>query len=125
MPKYIEIQCSEKVKDIICMSLRKFAYLAYPKAHNSECNLVASDALLNAADLFEDKHNEAGIGLLNRRLRMMIKTAIEAHYDIVNELEGRQTQNECALMLRVCKGEVVSDEVFEAAKKQDCILSNN
>lgn len=115
MPQYIEINCSEEMKNIICSSLRNFAAIAYPKTPNSECNLVASDALLNAADTFEKGFSNTGVGVINRRLRMMLKTAIEAHYKIKSELESHDTKNQCALMLKVCEGETVKqDQLLEA-----------
>ena len=117
MSKTIEIHCNEKMKDIICGSLRGFAYLAYPKAHNSECNLVASDALQNAADNFEKHFSENGVGVLNRRMRMMVKTAIETHYNILSELKNHSTEKQCEIMLKVCKGEAVKDaELIEAER---------
>jgi len=119
MSKYIKIQCSKKMKDIICMSIKKFAYLAYPKANCSECNLVASDALLNAAAHFEKHFLETGEGILNRRLRMIVKTAVETHYRIISELENRKTTNQCEVMLRVCKGEAVENSELIKAEKRD------
>ncbi|RDH81604.1 MAG: hypothetical protein DIZ80_16160 [endosymbiont of Galathealinum brachiosum] len=119
MSKYIEIQCNEAMKDIICSSLRNFAYLAYPKAHNSECNLVASDALLNAADYFEKHFSECGAGLLNRRMRMMVKTAIETHYKILSELKNHSTEKQCEVMLKVCKGDLVNNEELIEAEQLD------
>jgi len=119
MPKYIEIQCSDKMKEIICLALRNFACLAYPKNPNSECNLVASDALLNAADHFEKAFSEKGVGLINRRMRMMVKTAVEAHYKIIAELENRATTNQCEILLKVCEGEVVPIEQLLEAERLD------
>ncbi|MCW8933587.1 MAG: hypothetical protein OQK98_02575 [Gammaproteobacteria bacterium] len=119
MPRYIEIKCSEEMSVIICTALRNFAAIAYPKTPNSECNLVACDALLNAADVFEKNFSEKGVGLINRRLRMMLKTAIEAHYNIISELENYETKNQSALMLKVCSGEVVSQEKLHEAEYLD------
>lgn len=119
MSKTIEIQCNEQMKDIICGSLRSFASLAYPKAHNSECNLVASDALLNAADNFEKHFSEGGTGILNRRMRMMVKTAVEAHYKILSELKNHSTEKQCEVMLKVCKGEPVKTEELTEAERLD------
>jgi hypothetical protein len=106
MPKFIDIQCNKEMQEIICRSLRNFAILAYPKTPNSECNLVASDALKNAADEFEKSFTEHGKGIINRRLRAMVKTAIIAHYNIVSELENRSTTKQCEVMLKVCKGDI-------------------
>ena len=119
MSKYIEIQCYEKMKDIICGSLINLARLAYPKAHNSECNLVASDALLNAADGFEKHFSEKGVGIINKRMRMMVKTAIETHYQILSELKNHSTEKQCEVMLKVCKGEQVKDEQLLEAERLD------
>lgn len=119
MAKYIEISCSEQMKDIICLSLRRFALIAYPQAPNSECNLVARDALLNAADLFEDKFSALGVGVINRRLRVMLKTAIEAHYNILAELEHCVTKKQCEIMLKVCNGEVIDNAQLIAAQQID------
>ena len=119
MPQYIEINCSEEMRDIICTSLRNFAGIAYPKTPNSECNLVASDALLNAANHFEKTFSETGIGLINRRLRMMLKTAVESNYKIMAEIENYETNNQCALMLKVCEGEFVKQEQLLEAEKLD------
>lgn len=119
MPRYIEIDCSEEMKNIICTSLRNFAVIAYPKTPNSECNLVASDALLNAADAFEKAFSKTGVGLINRRLRMMLKTAIEAHYKIKSEIDRQDTELQCALMLKVCEGEAVKQSQLLEAEKLD------
>jgi len=119
MPQYIEINCSEEMRNIICTSLREFAAIAYPKTPNSECNLVASDALLNAADNFDKTFLKTGVGLINRRLRMMLKTSIEAHYKIMAELENQNTKKQCALMLKVCEGEVIKQAQLLEAEQLD------
>jgi len=122
MPKYIVIQCSEEMKQIICIALRNFACLAYPKNPNSECNLVASDALLNAADHFEKEFSERGVGSISRRMRRMVKTAVEAHYQIIAELENRVTIKQCEILLKVCEGEFVDDEQLIEAERLDMLL---
>jgi len=119
MRKFIDIYCNEKMKDIICSALRNFACLAYPKIENSECNLVAADALLNAADEFEKVFSETEKGILNRRLRMVVKTAIEAHYDIISNLEKRVTKNQCEVMLSVCRGEHIDFQQLVEAERLD------
>ncbi len=117
--KFIEIQCSEQMKDIICLSLRNFACIAYPKTENSECNLVASDALRNAADEFEKSFAENGCGFLNRRLRRIVQTAIEAHYTIVADIQKCNTRYQCELMLKVCRGDYVLQDNLDDAIKRD------
>jgi len=119
MSRYIEISCNEEMKSIICTALRNFARIAYPKTPNSECNLVASDALLNAANNFEKSFIETGRGLINRRLRMMLKTAIEAHYKIISEIDNSNTMHQCAVMLKLCDGEIIQSEQLLEAKKLD------
>jgi len=119
MPRYIEINCSEEMSNIICTSLRNFAVIAYPKTPNSECNLVASDALLNAADEFEKAFMKTGVGLINRRLRMILKTAIETHYKILSELDSQDTKMQCALMLKVCEGQPVKQAQLLEAQQLD------
>ena len=119
MPRYIEIKCNEEMKNIICTALRNFAVIAYPKTQNSECNLVASDALLNAASDFDKSFAETGKGLINRRLRMMLKTAIEAHYKIKSELDNSNTTHQCEIILKLCNGELVEPEQLRIAKQLD------
>jgi len=119
MPRYIEINCNEEMKNIICTALRNFAVIAYPKTENSECNLVASDALLNAAKEFEENHTKTGKGIINRRLRMMLKTAIEAHYKILSELENTNTSHQCAIILKLCNGEEVYPQQLRDAEQLD------
>ena len=119
MPRYIEINCNDEMKNIICTALRNFAGIAYPKTPNSECNLVASDALLNAANDFEKNFKETGKGVINRRLRMMLKTAIEAHYKILSEIECSNTKQQCAIMLKLCDGELINFEQLKDAKQHD------
>ncbi len=119
MPNYIKIQCNEKMQQVICTALRNFALIAYPKTPNSECNLVASDALLNAANYFETKFNEKGYGAINRRLRMIVKTAIEAHYEILAELDSCVTLRQCEVMLQICNGEIITNEQFLEAERVD------
>jgi len=109
MSKFISIYCNEKMKNTICHALRNFACLAYPKTPNSECNLVASDALMNAAESFDKTFSENGYGEINRRLRMMLKTAIIAHYKILSELHNRDMSQQCELMQKVCQGERLTE----------------
>ena len=116
---FIEIHCNEKMKNIICSSLRNFACIAYPKNPNSECNLVASDALINAADTFEKNFCESGTGVINRRMRKLLQTAIESHYKILSELENVSKAHQCELMLKVCKGEIINNEALVEAEKLD------
>jgi len=119
MPRYIEINCNEEMKNIICTALRNFAVIAYPKTPNSECNLVASDALLNAANEFDKSFTDTGKGLINRRLRMILKTAIEAHYKIKSELDNSNTTHQCAIILKLCDGEIVEPDQLRVAEKLD------
>jgi len=119
MSNYIKVMCNEKMQIIICTALKNFARIAYPKTPNSECNLVASDALLNAADYFEKKFKAQGYGEINRRLRMIVKTAIEAHYSILAELETCVTDRQCEMMLKICNGELITDEQFCEAERLD------
>ena len=83
---------------------------------------MASDALLSAADHFEKEFLERGVGLINRRMRMMVKTAVEAHYQIIAELENRTTTNQCEILLKVCEGEVVDNEQLIEAERLDMQL---
>jgi len=109
------------MQKIICVSLRNFACLAYPKAENSECNLVASDALNNAAEVFEKEYIDKGTGIINRRMRRLLNTAIEAHYNIIAEVKKCSTKYQCEVMLKVCAGELVDDEALDVAESLDVL----
>lgn len=119
MPKLIDIQCSEKISIIITTAIRDYKDMAYPASSKSECNQAARESLETTVMQFESAYQEKGKGVLNRRMRAMVQAAIEQYYQQQAEQSGTKTDAQCALILKVCKGEPAEDADLDQAIQTD------
>jgi len=120
MPKTIQIACTETFQKILSDALKLYAELAYPVS-SSECNLVARDALITAANEFAHQHSECGYINLSRRIKPLLKAAIKTYYKLIAEQAGVFHTNECELVLSICEGGSITDQQLQQAKAKDLI----
>ena len=120
MRKTIQIPCTAASQKILSDALKLYAELAYPVS-GSECNLVARDALITAANEFADQYSEYGYINLSKRINPLLKAAIKTYYKLIVEQTGVTHSNECELVLSICEGGLVTDQQLQQANAKDLI----
>lgn len=107
--KVINLQCSPNLAATMVAAIRGYVAVQYPPGV-SDCALAAREALLTVAENIETGCQAAPTVTLSRRLRTMLRIAINFYCDqrAVGEAgeEGRNA------MLAALQGEQVNDELI-------------
>ncbi|MBT5229081.1 MAG: hypothetical protein HOM11_02275 [Methylococcales bacterium] len=119
MAKIIEIHCEEQVKEIFTTAISRYAELAYPKESKSECNQAARESLITAVEQFEASYQQNGFGILSRRLRAMVKAALETYHLQQEEIAGHKMEAQRQLLFSVAKGTTTTDQELINAMTED------
>ena len=118
MARKIELKCPKEMIDIICAALRNYAQAAFPDS-SSPCQMVSRDSLLTAAKDIQQQYEQVGTGLYSSRMRAMMKAAINYHFKVVENETQSSAKHQCGLIMLACKGEHVTDEQYQFAKRED------
>lgn len=116
MARYIEVACPDEACSIVCDALNTYAHITYPKKSGSECNQVARDALITAAQQFHTHHQQTGKGRFSRRIRATLKQAIETYFTLaaqqtIPDIDIRHK----AILLSLADGQDITPEQFTSA----------
>ena len=87
--KIINLQCSPNLTDTMAAAIRNYVAVQYPPGV-SDCALAAREALLTVADNIETICQTAATVELSRRLRTMLKIAVNFYCDQHSEGESRE-----------------------------------
>lgn len=87
--KIINLQCSPNLSDTMAAAIRNYVAVQYPPGA-SDCALAAREALLTVADNIETVCQTAPTVELSRRLRTMLKIAVNFYCDQHSEGESRE-----------------------------------
>jgi hypothetical protein len=104
--KVIQLQCSPNLSSAMAAAIRNYVAVQYPPGV-SDCALAAREALLTVADNIESVCQTAATVELSRRLRTMLKIAVNYYCDQYNEGEAREAGRNA--MLAALQGEQVED----------------
>ena len=107
--KVIQLQCSPNLSSAMAASIRNYVAVQYPPGV-SDCALAAREALLTVADNIESVCQTAASVELSRRLRTMLKMAVNYYCDQHTEGEARESGR--SAMLAALQGEQVDDTLI-------------
>jgi hypothetical protein len=107
--KVIHLQCSPNLSGTMAAAIRNYVAVQYPPGV-SDCALAAREALLTVADNIETVCQTAPNVELSRRLRTMLKIAINYYCDQHSEGEPREVGRNA--LLAALQGEQVDDALI-------------
>lgn len=104
--KVIQLQCSPNLTAAMAAAIRGYVAVQYPPGV-SDCALAAREALLTVAEDIETVCQSAATVSLSRRLRTLLKIAINFYCDQRSAGEAREQAR--LAMLAALQGEQVDD----------------
>lgn len=104
--KVIHLQCSPNLASAMVAAIRNYVAVQYPVGV-SDCALAAREALLTVADNIESVCQTATSVELSRRLRTMLKIAVNYYCD--QHAEGEASESGRNALLAALQGEQVDD----------------
>ena len=107
--KVIHLQFSSNLSATMAAAIRNYVAVQYP-AGVSDCALAAREALLTVADNIETVCQTAATVELSRRLRTMLKIAVNYYCDQYAEGEPREAGRNA--LLAALQGEQVDDALI-------------
>ncbi len=107
--KVIQFQCSPNLTTSMAAAIRGYVAVQYPPGV-SDCALAAREALLTVAQDIETVCQTARTVTLSRRLRTMLKIAVDFYCDQRPASEAREQGRHA--MLAALQGEQVDDELI-------------
>ena len=107
--KVIDLQCSPNLAASMAAAIRGYVAVQYPLGV-SDCALAAREALLTVAQDIETVCQTATTVRLSRRLRTMLKIAVNYYCDQRSEGEARESGR--SAMLAALQGDQVEDELI-------------
>jgi hypothetical protein len=107
--KLIKLQCSPNLAASMAAAIRGYVAVQYPPGV-ADCALAAREALLTVAQDIETVCKTAATVTLSRRLRTMLKIAINFYCDQRAAGEARELGR--SAMLAALQGEQVNDELI-------------
>jgi len=117
--KTLAIYCSPAMKDLICQSMLEYADYAYP-AGVDECSLAAREALIDCEKAMQKQFDaEKNQTVISRRIRALVKLAIQYHFRVLNQETGQNNAHEIAVLLDVASGENIPESTYLASKSKD------
>lgn len=105
--KVIHLQCSPNLSTTMVAAIKNYVAVQYPPGV-SDCALAAREALLMVADNIESVCQTEATVELSRRLRTMLKIAVNYYCDQRPADEDRELGR--STMLAALQGEQVNDE---------------
>jgi hypothetical protein len=112
--KVINLQCSPNLAASMAAAIRGYVAVQYPPGV-SDCALAAREALLTVAQNIETVCQTAATVRLSRRLRTMLKIAVNYYCDQWPENEVRELGR--SAMLAALQGEQVEDELIAPLRR--------
>lgn len=113
--KVIHLQCSPNLAAAMAAAIRGYVAVQYPPGV-SDCALAAREALLTVAENIESVCQTAATVPLSRRLRTLLKIAINFYCDQRSVGEAREQGRHS--MLAALQGEAVDDELIAPLLKR-------
>ena len=107
--KVFNLPCTPNLVLAITAAIRGYVAIQYPPGV-SDCALAAREALLTVAENIETECQSATTVTLSRRLRTMLKIAVNFYCDQRSEGEAREKARNA--MLTALEGEQVADELI-------------
>jgi len=107
--KVINFQCSPNLSDAMVAAIRNYVAVQYPPGA-SDCSLAAREALLTVADDIETVCQTEPSVKLSRRLRTMLKIAVNYYCD--QHPEGEPGEAGRNALLSALQGEQVDDALI-------------
>lgn len=107
--KVIQFQCSPNLTAAMAAAIRGYVAVQYPPGV-SDCALAAREALLTVAQNIETVCQTAATVTLSRRLRTMLKIAVDFYCDQRPPGDAREQGRHA--MLVALQGEQVDDELI-------------
>ena len=107
--KVFNLPCTPNLVLAITAAIRGYVAIQYPPGV-SDCALAAREALLTVAENIETGCQAATTVTLSRRLRTMLKIAVNFYCDQRSEGEAREQARNA--MLTALQGEQVVDELI-------------
>ena len=107
--KVIIFQCSPNLAACMAAAIRGYVAVQYPPGV-ADCALAAREALLTVAQNIETVCQSASTVTLSRRLRTLLKIAVDFYCDQRPEGEARELGR--SAMLAALQGEQVDDELI-------------
>lgn len=104
--KVFDLQCSPNLADAMAAAIRNYVAVQYPPG-SSDCALAAREALLTVAENIETVCLSAATVQLSRRLRTMLKIAVNYYCDQYEEGDSREAGRNA--LLAALQGEQVDD----------------
>ncbi len=117
--KFITLQCSRSLLDVLLIALTQYAHAAYPPG-GSECAQASHESLLNQVNSIKQSwQSDQGQAKMNKRIRVMAKSALKYYCEGLAESGNGHAEAREALLLAMIKGNRVSDEQYQSAEQQD------
>ena len=107
--KVFHLQCSPNLCATMAAAIKNYVAVQYPPGV-SDCALAAREALLTVANKIESDCQAAATVELSRRLRTMLKIAINYYCDQYEEGKAREAGRNA--MLAALQGEQVEDGIM-------------
>ena len=119
MSKELTLRCSHVMCELLANILRNYANAAYPKG-GSECSQSARESLLVAADKLVAKwSDELQMTYINKRLRVMTKSAIQYYAQSLALEEDLPSGVRMKYLLSGLTGQVIDEAGYHAAQQKD------
>jgi hypothetical protein len=117
--RFLTLHCDVTIKNLLCGAIRDYAHAAYPEG-GSECAQVARYALLQAADAIDPANTAHDAGaVISRRLRTMLRAAIDYHFDRQDAASGGASIRQRALFDELLAGHPLTRAALEEAAAAD------
>ena len=107
--KVFDLQCSPNLARSLAAAIRNYVAVQYPPG-SSDCALAAREALLTVAENIETVCDSAKTVTLSRRLRTMLKIAVNYYCDQYDEGDSREAGRNA--MLAALQGETIDDALI-------------
>jgi len=121
MSKKIALACSYSMCILLSDIQRQYANAAYPKG-GSDCSQSARESLLVSAEgLLRNWDRELQTTQINKRMRVMTKSAIKYYAQTLTLEEDLPSGRRLDYLLSVFSGEAIDDAGYYRAQEQDIV----
>ena len=119
MSKQIILHCSRAMCEMLSVILRNYADAAYPPG-GSDCSQSARESLMQSAQAIHLNWDEQSQTThINRRLRVMTKSAINYHAQRLALEEKYSAEHRKKYLLSVLSGEAIDEAGYDRVQQQD------
>jgi hypothetical protein len=117
--KSLLIVCPDELRQQLVEALLFYTDAAYPPG-GAECGQVARVSLTDTANALQGEPDvDTGGVEISRRIRAMLKTAINYYVDSFEAAEGSVCSSQRELLLSAGNGDLIELDVFDRAVEQD------